>query len=309
MNRISCLFIMATLIILSGCEGAEREVTPFDELETSKSNAKVCKTKGYELPESIEDYKLVWWDEFDKFGLPDEEKWDYDTGGHGWGNDELQYYTLGENVEVKDGILTIEARQELYEGMEYTSTRLVSRNKGDFKYGKIEVRAKLPTGIGTWPAIWMLPTDWKYGDWPVSGEIDIMEHVGSDQNTVHASIHSSRFNHTKNTQKTNKIYVEGASEDYHLYTIEWLPHKIEVFVDNESYFVFEPGRYLDCPTQLEWPFDQEFHLLLNIAVGGMWGGMTGVDESIFPQSMQVDYVRVYQSKIVEESVEGRANHG
>ncbi|MGL4373494.1 MAG: glycoside hydrolase family 16 protein, partial [Turicibacter sp.] len=275
--------------------------------EKKEEVVKLCRTKGYELPETVTDYELVWSDEFDVDGLPDEIKWSYDTGGHGWGNEELQYYTEGENVKVEDGLLVIEARREAYEKMDYTSTRLVSRHKGDFTYGKFEISAKLPQGRGTWPAIWMLPSDWKYGDWPISGEIDIMEHVGADLGMVHGSIHTSRFNHKKNTQKTNKILLDDASDAFHVYGLEWLPDKIIVSVDGEDYFTFEPGKVLDCPTQLEWPFDQDFHVLLNLAVGGMWGGMNGVDEEIWPKTMEVDYVRVYQSQTVEESIQRRGN--
>lgn len=138
------------------------------------------KAKGFEYDYSALTWELVWSDEFDYEGAPDPEKWGYDVGGSGWGNHELQNYTEGENASVADGVLTIEARKETLGGMDYTSTRLVSRGKGDWLYGRIEVCAKLPSGRGTWPAIWMLPTDWAYGDWPASGEIDIMEHVGYD---------------------------------------------------------------------------------------------------------------------------------
>lgn len=260
---------------------------------------------GYEYDYENLTYDLVWADEFDYEGLPDEDKWDYDVGGHGWGNNELQYYTKGDNAYVKDGLLIIEARKESKVGMEYTSSRMVSRGKGDWLYGKIEVKAKLPSGLGTWPAIWMLPTDWEYGGWPDSGEIDIMEHVGYDQDVIHASAHTLSYYHKINTQKSSTKPIEGVSDDFHVYSIEWLPDKIMAFIDGELYFTFDPQDYKKTPTYKEWPFDKRFHILLNIAVGGDWGGARGMDETIYPVLMQVDYVRVYQSKEINELIRGQ----
>ncbi|MDP3462945.1 MAG: glycoside hydrolase family 16 protein, partial [Bacteroidales bacterium] len=151
-----------------------------------------------------------WFDEFDYTGLPDSAKWGYDIGGHGWGNNELQYYTDRiENSEVGNGILTITARKETIENNNYTSARLVSRTKGDILYGRVEVKAKIPAGKGTWPAIWMLPTDWEYGGWPDSGEIDIMEHVGYDQDMIHMSTHCKAYYWRLNNQKTATRKVPG----------------------------------------------------------------------------------------------------
>lgn len=235
----------------------------------------------------------VWADEFDYTGLPDSTKWSYDLGGDGWGNHELQYYTSDlENARVGEGVLRITALKVDLEGMEYTSARLVSKNKGDFLYGRFEVKAKLPKGRGTWPAAWMLPTDWAYGGWPRSGEIDIIEHVGFNQNSVHMSVHTQAYNHTLKTQKTNARIVLGVSEDFHLYRIDWTPHAVRGYVDDVPLFEFiNEEKGVD-----EWPFDKPFHLLLNLAVGGDWGGAKGVDSDIFPQSMEVDYVRVYEMK-------------
>ena len=145
-----------------------------------------------------QEYELVWSDEFDYTGLPNSEKWSYDVGGSGWGNNELQYYTENrtENARVENGNLIIEARKESYGGNNYTSARLITKSQGDWLYGKIEVRAKLPGGRGAWPAIWMLPTDWAYGGWPSSGEIDIMEYVGYDPGVVHGTVHTESYNHT-----------------------------------------------------------------------------------------------------------------
>ena len=237
-------------------------------------------------------HKLVWSDEFNYTGLPDSSKWSCDVGGNGWGNNELQYYTKAraENARVENGNLVIEARKEAYEGKNYTSARLVSKNKGDWKYGRIEVRARIPHGKGIWPAIWMLPTDWKYGGWPHSGEIDIMEYVGHMPDSVFGSIHTGAFNHAIHTQKTKGLYFNDLATAFHNYSIEWKKDKIKFLVDGKKYLEFKN----DGKGPEHWPFDQAFHVILNIAYGGNWGGQHGVDDSILPQQMLVDYVRVYQ---------------
>lgn len=237
----------------------------------------------------------IWADEFAYSGKPDPEKWGYDLGGGGWGNNEWQYYTDAlENAAVDDGILRIRAVKESIAGRDYSSARIVSRGKGDFLYGRIEVRARLPKGRGTWPAIWMLPTDWAYGDWPRSGEIDIMEHVGFDEGRIHMSVHTEQYNHVKGTQKTQSKEVEGVTEAFHTYRMDWTPEAVRGYVDDRLLFEFRnEGKGVGV-----WPFDKRFHLLMNIAVGGDWGGMQGVDDAIFPQVMEVDYVRVY--KMVEK---------
>jgi beta-glucanase (GH16 family) len=233
----------------------------------------------------------LWADEFDYTGLPDASKWGYDIGGGGWGNNELQYYSnLADNAKVEGGSLVIKAKKESMSGMNYTSARLVSKNKGDFLYGRIEVRAKLPTGKGTWPAIWMLPTDWAYGSWPRSGEIDIMEHVGYDPNKVHFTVHTEAYNHSIGTQKGTSLLVPGATTDFHKYRVDWTPYAVRGYFDDQIVYTFvNEGK-----SSAYWPFDKRFHLLLNIAIGGNWGGAQGVDDTIFPQSMLIDYVRVYK---------------
>ena len=237
---------------------------------------------------------LVWSDEFDYSGLPDSTKWGYDVGGGGWGNNELEYYTekRTENARVGDGCLTIEARKETFENRQYTSARLVTRGKGDWLYGRIEVRAMLPRGRGLWPAIWMLPTEWAYGDWPKSGEIDIMENVGYDPQKIHCTVHTESFNHTLGTQKGASVNVQTCYTDFHLYALEWDTKEIRIYVDDNHYFTFKN----EGTDYKAWPFDRRFHLLLNVAVGGNWGGQQGVDDSVFPRTMVVDYVRIYQNK-------------
>ncbi|MBS1490771.1 MAG: glycoside hydrolase family 16 protein [Bacteroidetes bacterium] len=236
--------------------------------------------------------KLVWQDEFNYTGLPDSTRWGYDLGGSGWGNNEAQYYTHRiKNAHVENGILTIEAIKENYEGKEFTSARMITKNKGDWKYGRIEIRAKLPSGNGTWPALWMLPTDWKYGGWPASGEIDIMEHVGFAPGVIHGTLHSEKYNHIKQTQQEGTITVPDCQDVFHLYAIEWGENQINFFVDDKKYHSVTKNPSVNYTG---WPFDQRFHLILNIAVGGNWGGMKGIDPAIWPQRMEVDYVRVYQ---------------
>jgi len=234
---------------------------------------------------------LVWSDEFNYKGLPDSAKWSYDTGGHGWGNHELQFYTArrAENARVEDGKLIIEARKEPWEGKEYTSARLVTRGKGDWKYGRIEVRARLPKGLGTWPAVWMLGSVARFR-WPEDGEIDIMEHVGWHQGYIHGSIHCKKYNHVLHTQKTDTVLVSDCSEKFHVYGLEWTADSIRISVDDKVYFSFA-NEHSDYSA---WPFDNKMHLLLNVAVGGDWGGQKGVDGKIWPQRMEIDYVRVYQ---------------
>lgn len=239
-------------------------------------------------------WQLVWSDEFETDGLPDPNKWSYDVGGHGWGNNELQYYTneRAKNVRVKQGRLIIEAHKETYEGNAYTSAKLLTRGKGEWKYGRFEIRAILPQGRGTWPAFWMMPVQSNYGDggWPDNGEIDIMEHVGYDQGHVHSTIHCDAYNHVIGTQVGSGIQVPDAHLNYHVYALEWWEDRIEAYVDDEKYFTF-PNEGKDWRT---WPFDHPFYLILNLAIGGNWGGAQGIDDSIFPQQLEIDYVRVYE---------------
>ncbi|WP_026261132.1 glycoside hydrolase family 16 protein [Spirosoma luteum] len=237
---------------------------------------------------------LVWADEFDKPGLPDSTKWGYDVGGNGWGNKELEYYTnkRTENARIENGKLIIEARKEAYKGSNYTSARLLTKGIAEWKYGRVEAMAKLPKGVGTWPAIWMLGKKVATTGWPLGGEIDIMEHVGFDEGVVHGTVHTEAYNHVKGTQKGKQINVKNVTGDFHLYAIEWTADQIDFFVDDQKYYSVQKAVLGN--TEPQWPFDQPFFLILNVAVGGGWGGQKGVDESIWPQRMEVDYVRVYQ---------------
>jgi beta-glucanase (GH16 family) len=245
-----------------------------------------CAKHKSAVPEGL---SLVWADEFDTEGAPDPDKWNYSTGANGWGNAELQNYTnKRDNSAVHKGVLHIIARKN--DRGNWTSARLRTQYKAGWKYGFIEVRAKLPSGRGTWPAIWMLPVVDKYGAWPRSGEIDLMEHVGYDQDRIHASVHTRAFNHRLDTEQTTSAIVKGVSKSFHTYAIQWSPEFIEWFVDGEPFFRFENSG----AGTAEWPFDISFYLLLNVAIGGEWGGLEGIAPDLQTAEMQVDYVRVYQ---------------
>lgn len=232
---------------------------------------------------------MVWQDEFDTSQI-DKSNWTFETDGDGFGNNELQFYTTDrkENARVEDGHLIIEARKEQWESNQYTSAKLITKETFPFQYGSVEVRAKLPKGKGTWPAIWMLSKNIK--KWPDDGEIDIMEHVGYNQGFIHASVHTKKYNHSIGTQKTDTVLVKDATEIFHVYRADWTPEKIEMFIDDKKYFTYINTE----KTYDAWPFDQPFYLILNQAVGGNWGGKEGVDSTIYPQKFLIDYVRVYK---------------
>ena len=247
----------------------------------------------------IKGWNIVWQDEFDKDSL-DLTKWSRETGGHGWGNNELQFYTDSDsNSYVENGNLILKA-QVVPQGIGsskglryYSSARLRTYGKGDWKYGRIEVKAKVASGQGIWPAIWMLPTDWLFGGWPSSGEIDIMEHVGYDLGVVHGSVHTEAYNHKINTQRSSARKIANVDTEFHVYSIIWDKDKISFFIDDVQYFLFENDQQGNYKT---WPFDQRFHLLINIAVGGDWPGNPD-NSTNFPRKMLVDYVRVYEKSI------------
>jgi beta-glucanase (GH16 family) len=229
-------------------------------------------------------WKLVWNDEFNGSSL-DLTKWQYEVNGNGGGNHELEYYTADtSNSYVANGSLVICAKRENYLGKQYTSARINTQGQGDWKYGHIEVRAKLPEGRGLWPAIWMMPTNSEYGDWPSSGEIDIMECLGQEPQKIYSTIHFGQSVATKQQMGGSYSLPSGAfSDTSHVFAIEWDSTSIQWFVDGFKYFTANKSA----------PFDKEFYIILNVAVGGYWPGSP--DEfTTFPQKMIVDYVRVYQ---------------
>jgi len=229
----------------------------------------------------------------------DPEKWTVYVGDGcpelcGFGNNELQYYSDSmKNVRIEDGKLIIQAHKEDYKGLRYTSAKLVTQHKVYWKYGRIEVRAKLPRGRGTWPAIWMLP-DFKDKDmqWPLDGEIDIMEHVGYNQGMIYGTIHTQKYNHKVGTQRSDSLRIPNAHKAFHVYAIEWSEGQISWFVDDQEYLTLKKGQ----DGYQGWPFDDNpYYLILNLAVGGDWGGKKGVDDAIWPQKFVIDYVKYYKN--------------
>ncbi len=233
--------------------------------------------------------KLVWSEEFDKNGLPDETTWNFELG-KARANNEPQYHTRDlKNVRVEGGKLIITTRLEEVDGVKrYTSARINTRGKKEFTYGRIEVRAKLPQGRGMWPAIWTLGLS---GGWPACGEIDIMEYWGHDPNTVAANVHTRDYNHTRGTGRGGKIIYEKPYEDFHIYAVEWFTDRMDFYMDDRMYFSCRSkGEGIG-----EWPFVAPQYLILNQA---LWvnfkEGEPGIDDSIFPQEFIVDYVRYYE---------------
>jgi beta-glucanase (GH16 family) len=232
-------------------------------------------------------WMLVFSDEFDAPGALDPARWGYEIGYIA--NNELQYYTSrSENVRVEGGNLVIEGRKEPYQGYGYTSARVNTKMRFEFLYGKVEVRAKLPTGNGTWPAIWMLGANIDQVGWPSCGEIDIMENVGFDPLKIYGTIHTDAGSGAN--AKGANVTIANPWDDFHVYAMEWYADRIDVFVDGQKYFSY-PN---DGTGSRAWPFDKPQYLLINLALGGSWGGQKGVDDARFPHLYYVDYVRIYR---------------
>lgn len=284
---ISFLLASPFMGLLASCTDNSKEVAP---------------PQGGDKEEPKKEYVLVWQDEFDDkpnadgtYPMPSDEWW-FETGNSGWGNNEPQYYVDREHdglrvTEIIDGNLVITAHKLTtpLEGAPYISARM--NTSKSWKYGKFEMRAKLPGGKGTWSAFWMMPKN--YQAWPQDGEIDIMEYVGYDPNVIHASVHTESYNHKIGTQKTATKKISNVETEYHVYAVEWTENSIIGLIDDVPYFTFVNDKKGDKNT---WPFNNEFYLKLNLAIGGDWGGAQGIDETIFPAKYYIDYVRVYQKK-------------
>jgi len=248
-------------------------------------------------------WRLVWADEFDYEGLPDPKKWDYEEGYVR--NKEAQYYTRArkENARVENGMLVIEGRREKYlipprnssakdrpaaeRYADYTAASLITRNRADWKFGRIEVRARLPQGRGVWPAIWMLGSNISRVSWPACGEIDIMEFVGHTPAFVHATVHFQKDGRHKSSG--SKVAVEKPWDAFHVYAVEWFPDRMDFYFDGQKYHTFQVSQADD---KNENSFRKPQYLLINLALGGSWG--REIDDTIFPQKYFIDYVRVYQ---------------
>ncbi len=257
------------------------EYKPLDNIVTSDF--------GYTSPIERKGWKMEWNDEFNTEKL-DTNAWSYEVNGDGGGNNELQYYTdFKTNTWQKNGYFHIKAEKEGYEGKTFTSGRINTRYKKDFTYGRFDIRAKVPTQQGIWPAIWMLPTDYEYGAWPKSGEIDIMESVGHLPNNVYGTLHyGPQWPDNKNTGKEHIIQTD-LEKEFHVFSVEWEPNEIRWYIDDVLFSTKTPENLKPYP----WPFDKNFHIILNLAVGGNWPGNPD-NSTNFPKYMYVDYVRVYK---------------
>lgn len=240
--------------------------------------------------------KLVWNDEFTGEGLPDPEKWGYE---HGFvRNAEKQFYTRArtENARQENGVLIIESHKENWEEngqkADYTSASVTTRGKASWSHGRMEVRAKLPAGRGTWPAIWMLGDSISKVGWPACGEIDIMEYVGFTPETVYANIHVKKYNHSVGTGKGSHLKLNSPETEFHVYAVEWNAEKMMFSVDGNVYFTYENEE----TGEDAWPYNSPHYLILNTAIGGAWGGQKGIDDEIFPVRFEIDYVRMYQGE-------------
>ena len=237
-------------------------------------------------------WKLVWADEFNVPGAPDPKKWIYEEGFVR--NNEAQYYTKNrrENARVEGGKLIIEARKDNFLGHPISSAALETQGLADWTYGKIEVRAKIPTGKGSWPAIWTLGSNINKVGWPACGEIDMMENVGFDPDRMHFNFHQPKDSEAPGSQKSSNFLATKPYADFHTYTMQWYPDRVELFMDGALQLTYKNDNKNDDAT---WPYHLPQFILLNLAIGGAWGGQQGIDDAIFPCRMEVDYVRVYQS--------------
>lgn len=243
------------------------------------------------------EWKLAWSDEFDKPGLVDPAKWNYEKGFVR--NREEQYYTVArpENARVESGVLVIEARREDYAAPDgkrarYTAASLNTDGKYAFTRGRVEVRAKLPRARGTWPAIWTLGTAIHTVGWPACGELDILEAVGHDPGALYATVHWLDAATGRHASKGSNLGKQDPYGGFHLYAMEWRPDRIDFFYDGKPYFAYPVAAAGADPAKN--PFNQPHYLLLNLAIGGSWGGQKGIDDAAFPQRYEIDYVRIYQ---------------
>jgi len=281
MRHVFSLFIVSILLLgPSGCDSQPESTNTEPVIEAPPG------------------WKLVWNDEFAGSSI-DVTKWEHEVNANGGGNSELQYYTArSKNSRVEDGLLVLEAHEESYQGDEgkrdYTSARMRTRGKGDWVYGRMEIRARLPYGQGIWPAIWMLPTDWEYGGWPRSGEIDIMEIIGHDPDYLHGTLHFGRAYNDKSQDGGSYRSPAGSlRNEFHTYTVEWTESEFRWFLDDIQYA--SVSSWYAPENAYPAPFNKRFHMLLNIAVGGNWPGSPDAT-TIFPQRMEIDYVRVYEKE-------------
>ena len=292
MKKLLILLFLA--FVLFGCDKTE----PTEETIINVPNglAPLEAAEDCEVATLDGGWVCIWADEFSGDAV-DETKWNFElgTGSGGWGNNEQQYYTK-DNTEVKDGKMVITAKLENMGGKAYTSSRLTTKYKGNFQYVRIVTRAKMPSGRGTWPAIWMMPLMSAYGIWPNSGEIDIMEYVGHNKDRILTTIHTQKFNHTLGTQIGYSRLYENVETEFKDYEMIWSPGRILTYVDGDKLGEFNYVAELnkDVTSAAAFPFDQLFFLIINLAIGGNLGGAQGIDNTIFPTTFEIEHVRVYK---------------
>jgi beta-glucanase (GH16 family) len=275
MKRKAILAVM-TLVLLVACSPS---------LSSPASSRSATPTYAWDS----QGWNLVWGDEFNGTTI-DPANWNFDKGGGGWGNVEMEYYTdRPENARVENGMLVIEARREEYKRLQYTSARLNTRDLQEFTYGRIEARMKLPSGQGIWPAFWMLGSN---ASWPLGGEMDIMEYVGKTPNTIYQTVHGPGYSGPSGIGSQYVVSEESLKNDFHVYAIDWEPEDIRWYFDGQQVFQVTPDI---LPSGKQWVFDHPFFILLNLAVGGGWPGSPD-NATVFPQQLLVDYVRVYQKQ-------------
>ena len=285
MKKFTPIFTLAFILsacTLASCSGLPNGKTPLVPFTgcgvTHLDNKWVC----------------TWADEFEGENL-NPDNWNVEIDGQGGGNQEAQYYRA-ENIIVANGNLTITAQRESFMGRQYTSGRINSKYKVDTKFGRITFRAKMPAGRGTWGAIWMMPLFNRYGIWPRSGEIDMVEYVGYEPNVIHAATHTRKLNHTLNNNPNFSEDLANAETAFHDFEMIWLPGEMKMFVNGLNYATFRyvPGIHQDVPHHYVFPFHEDFYFIINLAIGGNWGGVQGIDSAIFPTTLEVDYLRLYQ---------------
>ena len=287
------IYLLYLLLILFSCNEEQSKYTDQGDISTISEN-----------------WELLWSDEFNDEEL-DLTKWNKLNWKPGWVNNELQAYTDRDtNIFLENGHLVLQGNIEPgYSGTDYvgnnyvadyTSGRVNTDDKFSTTYGRFDIKAKLPAGKGSWPAIWMLGESISSIGWPQCGEIDIMEHVGYDQGLVHGSIHTQDYNHMYGTQKSGSKYVDDVTDTFHVYSLEWSPFYLRYLIDNEPFFFVYNDSNGDFG---KWPFNDPHYLILNLAIGGDWGGVQGVSASAFPMKMYIDYVRVYKKSDTYNYVE------
>ena len=287
------IYLLYLLLILFSCNEEQSKYTDQGDISTLSEN-----------------WELLWSDEFNDEEL-DLTKWNKLNWKPGWVNNELQAYTDRDtNIFLENGHLVLQGNIEPgYSGTDYvgnnyvadyTSGRVNTDDKISTTYGRFDIKAKLPAGKGSWPAIWMLGESISSIGWPQCGEIDIMEHVGYDQGLVHGSIHTQNYNHMYGTQKSGSKYVDDVTDAFHVYSLEWSPFYLRYLIDNEPFFFVYNDSNGDSG---KWPFNDPHYLILNLAIGGDWGGVQGVSASAFPMKMYIDYVRVYKKSDTYNYVE------